>query len=82
MLELQIEYPEEDAVQTTFSIKVASRFAREFRAFCEAHCLQVGKFTERALREVMEDLHFGEKAQRVLSRSEGRTISHAAFRDR
>lgn len=66
-------------MQTTFSIKVTSRFAKEFRAFCETHCLQVGKFTEKALREVMEDHHFGQKAQGVLSRSEGKTISHAAL---
>lgn len=69
-------------MQTTFSIKVDSRFARAFRAFCEAHCLQVGKFAERALREVMEDYYFGQKAQAVLSRTEGKTISHAEFRRR
>lgn len=66
-------------MQTTFSIKVGSRFAREFRAFCEAHCLQVGKFTEKALREIMEDYYFGRKAQAALSRSEGKTVSHDAF---
>ncbi len=66
-------------MQTTFSVKVGSQFAKDFRAFCEAHCLQVGKFTERALREIMEDYYFGQKAQAVLGRSEGRTISHEAF---
>ena len=66
-------------MQTTFSIKVDSRFAKEFRAFCEAQCFQVGKFTEKALREVMEDYYFGQKAQSVLSRTEGKTISHSEF---
>jgi hypothetical protein len=66
-------------MQTTFSIKVDSRFAREFRAFCEVHCLQVGRFTEKALREIMEDYHFGLKAQAVLARSAGKAVSHAAF---
>lgn len=66
-------------MQTTFSIKVGSQFANDFRAFCEAHCLQVGKFTEKALREVMEDYYFGQKAQEVLSRSDGKPLSHAAF---
>ena len=66
-------------MQTTFSIKVDARFAKEFRAFCEANCLQVGKFAEKTLREVMEDFHFGQKAQGVLSRSQGRTITHSAF---
>lgn len=69
-------------MKTTFSIKVGTRFAREFRAFCDAHCLQVGKFTEQTLREIMEDLHFGQKAQEALSRSDGRTISHAEFMKR
>jgi hypothetical protein len=63
-------------MQTTFSIKVSARFAKEFRSFCEGHCLQVGKFTERALREIMEDHYFGEKAQEILSRSSGKGIPH------
>jgi hypothetical protein len=70
------------ATQTTFSVKVGSRFAKEFRAFCEAHCLQVGRFTEQALREIMEDYHFGLKAQAVLSRSDGKAMAHDAFMKR
>lgn len=67
------------SIQTTFSIKVDTRFAKRYRTFCSAHCLQVGKFTEQSLREIMEDCYFGEKAQRVLSRSRGKTVSHADF---
>ncbi|MBI2191968.1 MAG: hypothetical protein HYU36_08290 [Planctomycetes bacterium] len=66
-------------MQTTLSIKVGARFAKEFETFCEAHGLQVGRFTEKALREIMEDYHLGQKAQAILSRSEGKTISHGAF---
>ena len=66
-------------MQTTFSIKVGSRFVKEYRAFCETHCFQVGKFTEKALREFMEDFHFGEKALGVLARSSGKTVSHDEF---
>jgi hypothetical protein len=62
---------------TTLSVKVSEEFARQFRAFCEAHCLQVGRFTERALLEVMEDYHFGLKAQRVLSSSAGEPVRHS-----
>ncbi|MGQ0505758.1 MAG: hypothetical protein ACT4TC_10605 [Myxococcaceae bacterium] len=40
------------------------------------HALQVGKFTERALSELMEDFHFGMKAQRVMSAASGKTVSH------
>ena len=57
---------------TTLSVKVDAKFAREFRAFCEAHFLQAGKFAEHALREVMEDFYFGTKAQRILSQHSGR----------
>jgi hypothetical protein len=65
---------------TTLSVKVSSEFARKYREFCEAHCLQVGKFTEQALSEIMEDYHFGLKAQRVLSRTSGEAVAHdAAF---
>lgn len=68
---------------TTMSVKVSKRFAAQFRAFCDANCLQVGKFTEHALAEVMEDYHFGRKAQRVLSRSTAAPIRHeVAFRKR
>ena len=61
---------------TTLSVKVSTSFAKQYRAFCEAHCLQVGKFTEQALAEVMEDYHFGLKAQRVLSSSSGEVLTH------
>ncbi len=66
-------------MQTTFSLKVDARFAKDYRAFCDEHCLQVGKFTEKALREIMEDYHFGDKALRVLARSRGGTVSHDDF---
>jgi hypothetical protein len=61
---------------TTLAVKVSAEFARKYRQFCEEHCLQVGKFTEQALAEMMEDYHFGLKAQRVLSRSSGERIAH------
>lgn len=64
---------------TTLSVKVSPEFAKRYREFCEAHCLQVGKFTEQALTELMEDFHFGLKAQAVLSRASGKTVSHAQY---
>ena len=64
---------------TTLSVKVEPKFAKEFRKFCEAHSLQVGKFAEHALREVMEDFYFGTKAQRVLSQHTGKAIRHEAY---
>lgn len=68
---------------TTLAVKVSERFARRYREFCEAHALQVGKFTEQALTELMEDHHFGLKAQRVLSATSGRIVSHEqAFKKR
>ena len=65
--------------RTTLSVKVDEKFAEEFRKFCETHFLQVGKFTEHALREVMEDYHFGAKAQRVLGLHRGKKISHEDY---
>lgn len=62
---------------TAFSVKVSDSFAEEYRAFCDRNCLQVGKFTEAALREVMEDYHFGLKAQRTLATSSGKAVAHA-----
>ena len=68
---------------TTLAVKVSEAFARRYREFCDEHALQVGKFTEMALTELMEDFHFGMKAQRVLSSSSGRTTPHrTAFRKR
>jgi hypothetical protein len=68
---------------TTLAVKVSHAFARKYRAFCEEHALQVGRFTEQALTELMEDFHFGQKAQRVLSASSGRSVAHAkAFKAR
>lgn len=68
---------------TTLAVKVSEEFARRYRDFCEVHALQVGKFTEQALSELMEDFHFGSKAQRVLSTSSGRSTPHEkAFRKR
>ncbi|MBI3182125.1 MAG: hypothetical protein HYZ28_08265 [Myxococcales bacterium] len=68
---------------TTLAVKVSQEFARKYREFCETHALQVGKFTEQALSDLMEDFHFGLKAQRVLSTSSGRSTPHEkAFRRR
>jgi hypothetical protein len=64
---------------TTLSVKVDPKFAREFRDFCEAHFLQIGKFAEHALREVMEDFYFGTKAQRILSQHSGKPVRHEAY---
>lgn len=61
---------------TTLSVKVSKEFAQKYREFCEAHCLQVGKFTEQALLEIMEDYHLGLKAQRILSRTSGDAVPH------
>lgn len=61
---------------TTLAVKVSQEFARKYREFCNAHALQVGRFTEQALSELMEDFHFGRKAQRVLSASRGQATSH------
>ncbi len=61
---------------TTLAVKVSEDFARRYREFCDAHALQVGKFTELALSELMEDFHFGMKAQRVLSGTSGQAVSH------
>jgi hypothetical protein len=66
---------------TTLAVKVSAEFARRYRRFCEENCLQVGKFTEQALLEMMEDHHLGLKAQRVLSRTSGAAVAHpVAFR--
>jgi len=64
---------------TTLSVKVDPKFAKEFRDFCEAHFLQVGKFAEHALREVMEDFYFGTKAQRVLSQQADKPLRHESY---
>lgn len=61
--------------RTTMSLKVSRSFLEEFRAFCEEHALSIGKFTEMQLTEVMEDYHFGSKAQRVLSKGDSRRKS-------
>ena len=60
---------------TTLSVKVSASFAKKYRAFCEANCLAVGKFTEAALLEIMEDHYFGLKAQRVLDFQKARPAS-------
>ena len=61
--------------RTTLSLKVSKNFVAEFRKFCEAHALSIGKFTEMQLTEVMEDYHFGSRAQRVLSKGDSRRKS-------
>jgi hypothetical protein len=58
--------------RTTMSLKVSRGFLDEFRKFCDAHALSIGKFTEMQLTEVMEDYHFGSRAQRVLSKGDSR----------
>jgi len=60
---------------TALSIKVSESFAKRFRRYCEENFLQVGKFTEAALEEVMEDHYFGRKAQRVLAQSRGKATT-------
>ena len=62
---------------TTLSLKVSEEFAARYRAFCEEHCLLIGKFTEQVLVSVMEDFYFGSKAQAVLAVTAGAPISHA-----
>ncbi len=57
---------------TTLRVKVGPGFAREFQDFCDAHSLDAGTFAEHALREFMEDFHFGTKAQRVLTQHAGK----------
>lgn len=64
---------------TTLSVKVPAKFAKEFRKFCETHFLQVGKFTEHALSEMMEDYYFGTKAQNILSQHQGKKIPHKKY---
>ena len=70
---------EEKPASSTLSVKVRKKFAMDFRKFCEAHFLQVGKFTEYALSEMMEDYHFGSKAQKVLSRDQEKKVSHEEY---
>jgi hypothetical protein len=66
---------------TALSIKVSDKFSKRFRQFCEDNCLQIGRFTEAALEEVMEDYHFGKKAQRVLVNATGKApTTHAKLR--
>lgn len=60
-------------------MKVSEEFAKKYRRFCESHFLQVGKFTEQALMEIMDDYHFGLEAQAVLSRTSGETVEHDAY---
>lgn len=64
---------------TTLSVKVPVKFAKEFRKFCEKYFLQIGKFTEHALTEMMEDYHFGTKAQKTLSQHDGKKVSHKIY---
>ncbi len=59
------------------SLKVSQKFLDEFRKFCDAHALSIGKFTEMQLTEIMEDYHFGLKAERVLARGDSRRKSLA-----
>ena len=57
------------------SVKVSKNFLAEFRKFCDAHALSIGKFTEMQLTEIMEDYHFGLKAEQVLARDDSRRKS-------
>ena len=69
---------------TTMSLKVSKKFVNEFRGFCEAHALSIGKFTELQLTEVMEDFHFGSRAQRILSKGDSRrkTLKDVSIRSK
>jgi hypothetical protein len=64
---------------TTLSIKTTAAFAKKYRAFCDQHALQIGKFSEQMLSELMEDYYFGTKAQRVLSQTSGSITKHEAY---
>lgn len=68
--------------RTTFSIKVSRAFAEQFRQFCDTNAFSVGKFLERKLTDVMEDFHFGARAQRVLSRGDTRRVGPKDLRRR
>ncbi len=57
------------------SLKVSKSFLTEFRKFCDAHALSIGKFTEMQLTEIMEDYHFGLKAEQVLVKGDSRRKS-------
>ena len=61
--------------RTTMSLKVSKHFLNEFRKFCDAHALSIGKFTEMQLTEIMEDYHFGLKAEQVLAKGDTRRKS-------
>ncbi len=65
--------------KTTFSVKMDSPISKKVRKFCDRHSLQVGKFTEVALEEMMEDYHFGAKAHIVLTEHNGEMLSHEDF---
>lgn len=67
------------AASATLAVKVSEEFAQKYRSFCDSHFLQVGKFTEQALLEVMEDYHFGLQAQAVLSRTSGEAVDHRQY---
>lgn len=58
--------------RTTMSLKVSKRFLIEFRKFCDTRALSIGKFTEMQLTEIMEDYHFGLKAEQVLAKGDSR----------
>lgn len=60
--------------RTTLSLKVSKPFVTRFRRFCDDHALSIGKFAEQQLEEIMEDFHFGRRAQRVLSRGDDRRL--------
>ncbi len=70
---------EEKIESQTLSVKVNKKFASQFRKFCESHFVQIGKFTEYALAEMMEDYHFGLKAQGILSRDDLKPIPHKKY---
>ncbi len=63
--------------KTTLSLKVSGPFVARLRRFCDAHALSIGRFAEQQLAEVMEDFHFGRRAQRVLSSGDSRRVSLA-----
>lgn len=68
------------STSTTLSVKVSTSFAKKFRKFCEKNCLQVGKFTEQVLEEIIEDHYFGIKAQKILSQSDEKKLGQSAIK--
>lgn len=61
---------------TALTVKVSTAFAKKYRRFCEKNALQLGKFAEQSLLEIMEDHYLGTRAQRELSTTSGEVVAH------